>query len=200
MTSFAKSHWQAIWRQRRTNKVNNFARRAYVKIRKKRLSALLDLGCGEGQDSLYFASHGLRVTALDQVKVKAETLARAGIRFMEKDVRQMTFPVNSFDVVYAHLSLHFFRDAGTQKIFKKIHKVLKPGGLFFVKCKSTDDLLFGKGRKIADNIYFNGHLRHFFSKEYMRQNLRGFKIISLRKTASVYRSYKSSFIEAVATK
>lgn len=195
-----KKHWQEIWRARRTDKVNNFARRAYVVIRKKGLKTVLDLGCGQGQDSLYFAKRGLQVTAIDHAQAQSQTLVQAGVRFIEKDLRKMSFSANSFDVIYAHLSLHFFKDADTKRIFKRIYKILKPGGLFFVKCKSTDDALFGKGRKIAENVYFKDFIRHFFSKEYLRDNLRDFKIISLRKTSSFYRSYKASFIEAVARK
>jgi len=37
-------------------------------------------------------------------------------------------------------------------------------------------------------------------KEYMREKLSKFEIIKIRKTSSIYHSYKSSFIEAVAKK
>lgn len=109
---------------------------------------------------------------------------------------------NSFDVVYAHLSLHYFDDETTKKIFKKISFILKPGGYLFVKCKSTDDKLYGVGKKIGIDMYQKKGewLRHFFSKRYMEEMLVDFKIIKIRKSSSVYHSYKSSFIESFAKK
>lgn len=77
---------------------------------------------------------------------------------------------------------------------------MKNKGLIFVKCKSVDDALFGKGQRISENMYKKGHTRHFFSKEYMSKKLQKFKIIKISKTSSVYHNYKSAFIEALATK
>ena len=45
-----------------------------------------------------------------------------------------------------------------------------------MKCKATDDPLFGKGEKVGENMYRSGHTRHFFTTEYMRENLKDFEI------------------------
>lgn len=119
---------------------------------------------------------------------------------MKKDLSKLNLKVNSFDVVYTHLSLHYFDDKTTRKIFKKIFSILKPGGYLFVKCKSTDDMLYGVGKQVGlDMFKKKGEwVRHFFSKEYMQKMLESFGVIKIRKTSSVYHSYKSSFIEAFA--
>lgn len=69
-----------------------------------------------------------------------------------------------------------------------------------MKCKSTDDSLFGKGKRLGENMYKKSHIRHFFTKKYMTENLKKFRIIKVRKTSSVYHEYKSAFIEAAAEK
>ena len=67
--------------------------------------------------------------------------------------------------------------------------MLKRGGLLFVKCKSTDDMLYGKGRKLEENMYvFRGHVRHFFDKDYMIALLAKFQIIRVRRSSSAYHS------------
>jgi len=82
-----------------------------------------------------------------------------------------------------------------------LYDILKKDGLLFIKCKSTDDMLFGRGQKLENNMYsFQNHIRHFFSKKYMAQLLVKFQIVKIRKSSSVYHSYKSLFIEAVAKK
>ncbi|MFH2105310.1 MAG: class I SAM-dependent methyltransferase [Parcubacteria group bacterium] len=198
----SEKYWQNKWVNRTRESVNNFARRSYTLIKDKNFKTLLEIGCGSGQDSLYFHRQGLQVTALDfsrsgiaQLKAK-----NAKIDCRQQDIRQAKFKPNSFDIIYAHLSLHYFDDRTTTQIFAKLHRWLKPGGYIFIKCKSTNDSLYGQGKKIGPDMYDKGHVRHFFSPEYMQEKLQQFKIIKIRKTSSTYHLYKSSFIEAVATK
>ena len=203
-----KKLWQTKWSDKTSQlPPNNFAIRAYMLIKPKH-KTLLDLGCGTGRDSLYFAHKGLKVTAadwsqsgLDQLQKLAEKRKVANLGVIQQDISKLTFKPNSFDVIYAHLSLHYFDDKITREIFGKLHNVLKKDGLLFVKCKSTDDMLYGQGREIEKNMYEReNHVRHFFDKDYMTALLAKFQIIKVRKSSSVYHSYKSSFIEAIAKK
>lgn len=202
-------YWQNKWDKRPRESVNNFARRCYALIKNKNFRTLLDVGCGSGQDSCYFYRQGLKVTALDFSRSGIDQLKtrQPDIDCRQWDIRQAKFPPNSFDVIYAHLSLHYFDDKTTDQIFRKLHRWLKPGGYIFIKCKSTDDPLYGRGTKAGPDMYRKEHdirqkehVRHFFSKEYMTAKLEKFQIIKIRKTSSTYHLYKSSFIEAVATK
>lgn len=173
----------------------------------KRGMRLLDLGCGYGEDSLYFARKGMRVTAMDFSKTGTRHLQKEAQRLdYDMDVRcndlskKLPFKNNSFDAVYAHLSLHYFDDHKTQKIFEEVKRILKPGGVFFVKCKSVDDPLFGKGKKVGVDMYHHDHARRFFRKEFMQSLLNDWTIVSVRRTSSTYVDYRSNFIEAVARK
>jgi len=196
------NYWKNKWSNRPSEPANNFAKRAFKWVKTKNPRFLLDLGCGDGRDSIYFSNKGLKVTAVDFSESGIEKLKtqQSRINCVLKDIRNINFPENSFDVIYAHLTLHYFDDKTTSKIFNNLYKILKKGGLIFVKCKSTDDVLFGKGKKVGENMYRKGHVRHFFTKEYMTEKLKKFKIIRVRKTSSVYHEYKSAFVEAVATK
>ena len=196
------NYWKNKWSDRPLEPANNFAKRAYVLIRNKKFKYLLDLGCGDGRDSIYFSNKGLLVTAVDFSESGIEKLKTQSqkINCISEDIRKINFGENSFDIIYAHLSLHYFDDETTSKIFDNLFRVLKKGGLIFVKCKSVDDALFGQGEKVDENMWKKGHIRHFFTKEYMTKNLKKFKIIKVKKTSSIYHEYKSAFIEAVATK
>lgn len=195
-------YWKNKWLSRLQEPANNFAVRAYRQTKSKRLETLLDIGCGDGRDSVYFFNKGLKVTAVDFSisGIKKLKLQNPKINSILSDIRKVKFKENYFDVIYAHLSLHYFDDKTTDKIFNNLHHILKKNGLLFVKCKSIDDALFGKGQKIGENIYKKGHTRHFFSKEYMAEKLKKFKVIKIKKTSSIYHTYKSAFIEAIATK
>ena len=196
------NYWKNKLSDRPLEPANNFAKRAYVLIRNKKFKYLLDLGCGDGRDSIYFSNKGLSVTAVDfsESGIAKLKMQSQKIKCIADDIRNINFSENSFDVIYAHLSLHYFDDETTSKIFDKLSRILKKGGLIFIKCKSVDDALFGKGEKVDENMYKKGHTRHFFTKDYMTEKLKSFKIIKVRKSSSVYHEYKSAFIEAIATK
>jgi len=202
-----REYWKSRWEKVERKPANNFARRIFSLIKNKKFKTLLDLGCGNGSDSIYFANKGFKVTAID--------FSESGIKQLQKEIRQkrikkiipicqdvkkINFIDSYFDIIYAHLSLHYFDDKTTTQVFNKLHRILKKKGLIFIKCKSIEDKLYGNGKKIENNMYIlNNHVRHFFDKDYMREKLGKFKILKLRKTSCIY-SYKSSFIEAVATK
>jgi len=202
-----EEHWKTKWDKREIEEANDFARRSFSQIKDKDFKSLLDLGCGDGRDTLFFASKGLNVTSVDFSEsgilklnelIKKKSLSN--IKAIQTDIRKINFSDDSFDVIYAHLSLHYFDDKITTQIFDKLSRILKKGGMIFIKCKSVEDALYGQGEKVGEDMYKKGHLRHFFSEDYMKEKLRNFKILDVRKTSSVYHQYKSNFIEAVATK
>ncbi|MGD9107689.1 MAG: class I SAM-dependent methyltransferase [Gammaproteobacteria bacterium] len=195
-------HWDAKWATQNKSKKNNFAKRAYALMKQYGLRTILDIGCGDGRDSLYFANQGLQVTAVDFAENTIRKLKENNtqISWLSQDIREIAFDTNSFDAVYAHLSIQYFNDKITEHIFNALYDILKKGGLVFIKCKSTDDPLFGKGDKMGQNMYMTTHLRHFFSKNYMVEKLKKFHLLNIRKTTSVYEGRKSCFIEAVAIK
>jgi len=111
------------------------------------------------------------------------------------------FAAASFDIVYAHLSLHYFDHATTAALTKECRRVLRPGGVLCVRCKSVDDPLYGGGEPLGgDRFVLDGQVRHFFSRDYLRDLLGGWQVLSLRRTRGFYgpRTMRSAFIEGIA--
>jgi SAM-dependent methyltransferase len=93
---------------------------------------VLEIGCGVGIDLVRFARGGARVTGIDLAEVSIE-LARTYFAIEELPVElrimngeAMTFPDESFDLVYGHGVLQYTANAG--RMISEIHRVLKPGG------------------------------------------------------------------------
>jgi ubiquinone/menaquinone biosynthesis C-methylase UbiE len=94
---------------------------------------LLDLGCGAGENSVYFASRGARCVASDyspgMVDVALKLAAANGVTVEGRVINAMAidFPDNTFDIVYASNLLHHIPDP--QQTLREMHRVLKPGGV-----------------------------------------------------------------------
>lgn len=154
---------------------HSFVKTAFAKEVGNKLpagSAILELGCGKGNDSIYFAELGHHITATDfsdvAIRQNKKRWTHPNLTFKIQDISQpFALDDASFDVVYARLSLHYFTDEITKKIFREISRVLKPGGMLYFMCKSTADRIYGQGDKIENDMYeFEGYVIHFFSQEY----------------------------------
>ena len=93
---------------------------------------LLDFGCGMGEESIYFAKLGARVTGIDISEVGVTCLKRRAahngldVRAYEMRADPTGFADNSFDVVHGLGILHHVGiDAG----LAEVRRVLKPGGI-----------------------------------------------------------------------
>ncbi len=95
----------------------------------------LDIGCGGGILAEEFAAAGFKVTGIDPSEASLET-AKNHANYSGLDIEYQTgtgenlsFPDNSFDVVYCCDVLEHVRDL--PKCMSEIARVLKPGGVFF---------------------------------------------------------------------
>ena len=108
---------------------NRFILRHLGDIRGKQL---LDLGCGAGENSVYFALLGARCVAADyspgMVEVALELAAANGVKIEGRTMNAIALdcPDNTFDIVYASNLLHHLPDP--QAAIREMHRVLKPGG------------------------------------------------------------------------
>ena len=93
---------------------------------------ILDLGCGAGEASVYFALKGAEVTALDistgmleKVKELADLYGVRNIKLACSCAEEMPFKSESFDIVYGNSVLHH---AEIDTVLSEVSRILKPGG------------------------------------------------------------------------
>jgi SAM-dependent methyltransferase len=94
---------------------------------------VLELGCGSGVYSVWFAERGATVTGLDLSEVMIELARnRARAHTVEADLRvgdiskSLPFPDAEFDLVFTATVLHYVRDLAG--VMKEAARVIKPGG------------------------------------------------------------------------
>lgn len=101
-------------------------------------AAILELGCGGGQDAELMSAAGFEVTPTDgSAGLAAEAEARLG-----RPVRVMRFEeledVAAYDAVWANACLLHVPEDGLADVLARIHRALKPGGRFYAGFKSGD--------------------------------------------------------------
>ncbi len=121
---------------------------------------LLELGAGLSQDSAWFASKGYKVTATDLTKLPTIPAVEA----LQLDMSlPLPFEPETFDIVYAHLSLHYFPLKRTEQLFNEIYDILKPGGTLAFLVNSIHDPELSEGTEIEPNYRaIKGIQKRFF--------------------------------------
>jgi SAM-dependent methyltransferase len=160
-------------------------------IKNKNVKKMLELGCGQGRDTLFFASKGIEMEALDYSPVGIERLKKlaseknlSNIRASVFDARNsLPFKDNKFDVVYSHMFFTMrFTWEELKSIIHEVKRVLKNGGFHFFSVRNRNDRVYGKGTKIDENIYeYKTFQVRFFSREDVEKLAESFKILEVRE-------------------
>lgn len=156
---------------------------------------LLELGAGQAQDGCYFATHGYSVTATDLEDTALELAKKKAaeksveIKVQNVDLRsELSFEDNSFDIVYAHLSLHYFDYETTLRLFGEIQRVLKPGGVLAFLTNSVNDPEYKTGEEIeADYFRIDKTAKRYLRESTARNFVQYFDINLLDELGETYK-------------
>lgn len=150
-----------------TPKLVNFAQRNEWAGRR-----ILDLGCGTGACTLWFAAHSYNITSLDynsamlqQLKTSIDKKGYTNITLMQGDMRQLP-AVNVIDMA---LALNVFNELDSlrdlEMALKQVSGVLSKGK-FFIFDMHTIEGLSQLGMKPQDRLYDADDLTVFVQRTY----------------------------------
>ena len=131
-----KNYWNNFYKKTKNapKRPSNFALNilTFLEPNKK----ILELGCGNGRDSIFFYKKRLHVTAIDQAEKSINILKGKypNINFIIDDfVNSKYLKENEYDYIYSRFSLHAINKDEELVLLKKAYKSLKKRGNYLLK-------------------------------------------------------------------
>jgi SAM-dependent methyltransferase len=159
-------------------------------FKKNNFKNIVELGSGQGRDSIFFAKNGLNIQSLDysqsgikRIQEKSTQLGLGNLLDAKIfDVRErLPFDDNSIDGCYSHMlycmALSFEE---IENLNNEVHRVLKQDGLNVFTVRNIEDGDYQNGIHRGEDLYeSNGFIVHFFSKDKIKKLLRGFELLDM---------------------
>ena len=108
-------------------------------LKDRQADTVLDLGCGSGRHTVYYAQQGFSVHGLDNsprgIELTRQWLAEAGLQAtleLQSMMGRLPFEDEFFDAIVSVQVIHHATIATIRDIIHEIVRVLKTGGLVFV--------------------------------------------------------------------
>ncbi len=159
-------------------------------FKENNLERILELGSGQGRDTLFFAKNRFNIEALDyspsavkdiinnSKEYKLDNSINAKIFDVRKD---LPYENETFDGCFSHmLYCMAFSIDEIEKLNNEVNRVLKKGGINIFTVRNTADGDYNNGIHRGEDLYENdGFIVHFFSEDMIKRLLSGFELIDI---------------------
>lgn len=176
----------------------------------KKGSSLIELGCGNGRDALYFANNNINVLAVDQCEEEIAYLIKNykndTLDFLAADFTHLG-EIGMFDSIYSRFTLHSVVREDEDRTLKWAYNHLNCQGKLFIEVRGRGNELYKLGIAVAnesDAFIYDKHYRRFldFSELCIKLEQLGFKLLFADEAAGFapFEELNEKFIRIVAVK
>lgn len=141
----------------------------------------VDIGAGEGRNSLFLASVGFDVTAVEPSVVGANKIAeRAGaaklhVNLVNSDFLSAAASLHDVEFIVALTSLEHMEYDYLCRAVDEIKRILAPGGYLYIMVFTEDDPGYKKDLENASECAL--FIKHYFKKGELKQFFSDFEIL-----------------------
>ena len=188
-----RQHWQTVFADNPNmygpdpSEPGRFAVKAFTR---EGARDVLELGPGQGRDTLALLDSGLRVNALDYATDVLTSLQESAdargvghqLEVLAHDVRDpLPLPDGAVDGVYSHMLFNMaLSTVELDELAREVHRVLRPGGLHIYTVRHTGDAHYGTGIAHGDSMFeHGGFIVHFFDRALVEQLAAGYTQLEL---------------------
>lgn len=168
------------------------ARKAKEIFKKTGAKKILELGGGQGRDTIFFAQNGFQVYVLDYseagVEIITEKVRAMGLSELViakcHDVRTpLPFKDVFFDGCYSHMVYCMaLTTSELECLSDEIRRILEPGGINIYTARNTEDPFYKQGIHRGEDMYeMDGFVVHYFSEEKIQHLSRGYEIVDIER-------------------
>lgn len=204
-----KNYWENYYKDSgNTRKPSPFAEWVF-EYHLKKDSSLIELGCGNGRDSIFFAQQGINVLAVDQCVEEINALAsqvnHPNIKFLAGDFTNLKTE-EKFDAIYSRFTLHSITEEDENNVLDWIKNNLKSDGKLLIEARGHKNEIYKLGEPVENQPHayiYENHYRRFVELKTLNRKLmeRGFNIelSTEEKGFAPYNGTNYTFIRVVAT-
>jgi len=172
--------------------------------------SIIELGCGNGRDCIFFARHNIKVYAVDQSEKEILALSKENfldnLTFKAADFSKLP-DGNPYEAVYSRFTLHSISEDEESRVVSWTARNLKPGGKFIIEARGKKNELYKKGEAVSgenDAYVYNHHYRRFIDKDNLDKKIidSGLKIESSEEKTGFapFEDTDYHFIRIIASK
>ena len=128
---------------------------------------LLELGCGNGRDVIFFSSHGFYVVGIDQCEDEISFLQKEfgnkKLKFISGDFTNLEHD-EEYDYIYSRFTLHSISEKEESRVINWAYDHLLKGGKFFIEARDLQNEYYGLGEPVKGQkhaYHYEGHFRRF---------------------------------------
>jgi cyclopropane fatty-acyl-phospholipid synthase-like methyltransferase len=137
---------------------------------------VLDVGCGTGENAIFFAQLGMEVWGVDSAplaieKAKRKAVARkARVRFLVEDALQLGRLETKFDTITDCGLFHAFSDEERSLFIKSLRAAMDKHGTYFMLCFSIKEPADWGGPRRVSEEEIRGVFKHGWKINYIKES------------------------------
>lgn len=137
---------------------------------------LLEIGCGNGRDAVYFCQLGQKVTGTD-ISEEAIAFCRDNhiypeVKFYSGHLPNISYIKNDrYDSIYSRFCLHAMTEKEELEVLEQSYALLQKNGHIYIECRSINDPLSRMGDVLSPTERFFGHYRRFIRRQDLESSL-----------------------------
>lgn len=160
---------------------------------------ILDAGCGEGRNAVYFINSGSKVFGIDENELAIQYIRYLSTslnpdydshRFQVGKLEEIPFHTSAFDAVICSAVLHFAADeTNFWQMMDEMIRVLKPGGILWFRMTTAFGGMKEESRELGGGKYLlpDGSERFLINQEHVdKLQEKGFRFLEVPKSILVH--------------